>query len=600
MTHAYGGQLLRVDLDRRQTRTEPLNRDLARLFIGGRGLATKLFSNEVDPNVDPLHPANKLILAAGPLTGTAAPCGSRFMAVTKGPLTGAIASSNCGGDFGPDLKYAGYDLIVFDGVAKEPTILVIDDGKVELRPAADLWGRTVDEVEDTLHTRLGRDFKFVSIGPAGENLVRYAAIINDKSRAAGRSGVGAVLGSKKVKAVAVRGTGGLTAADPAGFRTTCLDVLEKLKNGAVTGTGLPRFGTAILVNVINEHGAFPTHNFQQGQFPGAEKISGETIADQILRRNRACCSCPVACGRVTEIKGGQYAGRGEGPEYETIWALGAAVGVSNLAAATKANYICNQLGLDTISAGATIACAMELVEKGVLTEQEIGFPLRFGDGEALVRAMTQIGRREGFGDVLAEGGARLAAKYGRPELFMGVKKQEFPAYDPRGILGMGLQYATSNRGACHVRGYMVSTEILGLPMKMDPHTTAGKAAVNIAFQNLTAAVDSAGMCLFATFSIGAPELAALLKTATGFDYDVDELLLAGERIWNLEKLFNLRAGFSRKDDTLPPRLLHEPMPAGPAAGKTVPLTEMLDEYYRLRGWDDQGCPTPEKLAALHL
>jgi aldehyde:ferredoxin oxidoreductase len=214
--------------------------------------------------------------------------------------------------------------------------------------------------------------------------------------------------------------------------------------------------------------------------------------------------------------------------------------------------------------------------------------------------MTQIGRREGFGDVLAEGGARLAAKYGRPELFMGVKKQEFPAYDPRGILGMGLQYATSNRGACHVRGYMVSTEILGLPMKMDPHTTAGKAAVNIAFQNLTAAVDSAGMCLFATFSIGAPELAALLKTATGFDYDVDELLLAGERIWNLEKLFNLRAGFSRKDDTLPPRLLHEPMPAGPAAGKTVPLTEMLDEYYRLRGWDDQGCPTPEKLAALHL
>lgn len=600
MTHGYVDRMLRVDLTRGRTRVEPLDRTLARAYIGGRGLGAKLLSDELDPQIDALSPENKLVLATGPLTGTLAMCGARYMAVTKGPLTGAIASSNCGGDFGPELKYAGYDAIVLEGTAREPTILVIDDGKPELHPAGPLWGASVHETEDRLHAELGPGFKIVSIGPAGEKLVRFAAIMNDKNRAAGRSGVGAVMGSKQLKAVAVRGTGCVRAADPVGFRTACLDAFEKLKGGPVTGTGLPRFGTAVLVNVINEHGAFPTRNFQQGQFEGADKISGETIAEQILVRNRACFACPIGCGRVTAIQDPKYRGRGEGPEYETIWALGAAVGVSDLAAATKANYLCNELGLDTISAGTTVACAMELFEKGALTETDVRGPLRFGDGDALVRMIERIGRREGFGDVLAEGSARVAARYGRPELFMGVKKLEFPAYDPRGVLGMGLQYATSNRGACHVRGYMISAEVLGVPQKMDPHTTVGKAAMNIAFQDLTAALDSSGICLFATFSIGAPELTTMLKTATGLDYDVPELLRAGERIWNLEKLFNLRAGFGEQDDTLPPRLLHEPMPAGPAAGKTVPLQEMLSEYYRLRGWDEHGRPTNDKLAALRL
>ncbi len=600
MTHAYAGKVLRVDLTRGQLRDEPLDPHLARTFIGGRGLATKMFCDEVSALVDPLHRDNKLILATGPLTGTAAACGGRFMAVTKGALTGAIASSNCGGNFGPELKYAGYDMIVCEGAAPEPVVLVINDGKAELRPAGRLWGKTVPETEDDLHQQLGEGFKFASIGPAGEKLVRFACIINDKSRAAGRSGVGAVMGSKKLKAVAVRGTGGITVADRAGFRAACLDSVGKLKAGAITGGGLPSYGTAILVNIINEHGILPTRNFQQGQFEGAEQISGETIAERILVRKRACFACPMACGRVTAIKEGPFKGHGEGPEYETIWALGAAVGVSDLAAATKANYICNELGMDTISAGSTVACAMELFETGVLTEKLVGRSLRFGDAEAVVEMMTRIGRRQGFGDVLAEGGARLAEKFGRPELFMGVKKQEFPAYDPRGVLGMGIQYATSNRGACHVRGYMIAPEILGAPLKMDPLVADGKAAMNIAFQDLTAALDSLGVCLFVTFSIGAPELVAQLKAATGFDYDVDEMLRAGERIWNLEKMFNLRAGFTKKDDTLPDRLLREPMPAGPAAGRTVPLEGMLSEYYRLRGWDEQGTPTREKLAALGL
>jgi len=598
--HAYAGKVLRVDLGREQIREEPIDLGLARSFIGGRGLASKIICDEVDAGIDPLDSANKLILATGPFTGTSAVCGGRFMAVTKGALTGTIACSNAGGNFGPELKYAGYDMVVFEGAAERPVMLVIDDASVELRPAGELWGQDVHQTEDALHEQFGDAFKCVSIGPAGEKLVRFASIINDKSRAAGRSGVGAVMGSKNLKAVAVRGTGGVTVADPQGFRAACLDGLDKLNAGEITGAGLKQFGTAILVNIINESGLFPARNFQEGQFESAEQISGETMAERILVRPRACVACPIACGRVTAIKGGPFESRGDGPEYETVWSLGADVGVGDLAAVSKANYICNELGMDTISAGATIACAMELFEKGVITQEQTGCPLRFGNAEAVVDMMTKIGYRQGFGDALAEGAARLAERFGRPELFMGAKRQEFPAYDPRGTFGMGLQYATSNRGGCHVRGYLIAPEILGIPEKADPHTAQGKAALCIGFQDLTAALDSSGMCLFVTFSLGGPELVAMLNAATGFDYDVEGLMQAGERIWNLERLFNQRAGFGRKDDTLPERLLHEPMPAGPAEGKTVPLEAMLAEYYRLRGWDAQGQPTEEKLAALGL
>ncbi|MGD0950082.1 MAG: aldehyde ferredoxin oxidoreductase family protein [Candidatus Binatia bacterium] len=594
--NAYAGTTVRVDLSRGRITKESIDLRLARAFVGGRGLGTKIIYDEINPKVDPLASANKLILAAGPLTGTSAPSGSRWMAITKGALTSAVACSNAGGDFGPELKYAGYDMIIVEGVAKHPAMLVIDDDSVELCSAHKLWGRNVHATEDLLHEQLGRDFKCVSIGPAGERLVRFASIMNDKNRAAGRSGVGAVMGSKKLKAIAVRGSGGVTVADPKRFRAVCLDALKKLE-----GTeGLRLYGTASLVNVINERGVLPTRNFQSGQFEGAEAISGEAIAERILIRNRACFGCPIACGRVTAVKNGKYAGSGEGPEYESIWALGADVGIDDLAAATKANYICNELGMDPITAGATVACAMELYEKGAITEKQAGCKLSFGNADALVDLMTKIGYRRGFGNVLAEGAARVARKFGKPELFMGVKKQEFPAYDARGAVGMGLQYATSNRGACHVRGYMVARELLDGEQKMNPFTTRGKAAATIAVQDLTAALDSSGICLFTTFAIGAPELLAMLTAATGFDYDLDEMLRAGERIWNLERLFNQRAGLSRKDDTLPKRLLAEPMPAGPAKGKTVPLGKMLPEYYRLRGWDAEGRPTRTKLASLGL
>lgn len=594
------GKMLRVDLTKGEWKAEELDRNLAQKFIGGRGLGSKILYDEIDPKIDPLSPSNKLILATGPLTGTSASAAGRYMAITKSPLTGTIACSNSGGHFGAELKFAGFDLIIIEGKSKDPVYLFIEDGKVEFKDAKHLWGKTTHEATDQILAETDMDAKVACIGPAGEKLVRFACIVNDKHRAAGRSGVGAVMGSKNLKAVAVKGSGSVLIANREAFRKATLDGFEKVKANPVTSGGLPAYGTAILVNVINQHGLFPTRNFQEGVFEGAEKISGETIAEQILIRNRACFACPIACGRVTKSTHPKYAYSGEGPEYESDWSLGACCGVDQVDAIGKANYLCDILGLDPISAGVTIACAMELFQRGIITSKDVGRSLHFGDADAMVEMVRATGYREGFGDALAEGSYRLAEKFGHPEYSMSVKKQEFPAYDGRGAQGMGLQYATSNRGACHVRGYMVSPEIMGVPQKLDPFETEEKAGWNKAFQDTTAIVDSSGVCLFNTFAIGAPEILEYLKAATGVEMTLEELMKAGERIWNLERLFNLKAGITGKEDRLPERLIKEPMPAGPAKGQVVHLEKMLPEYYELRRWDKDGVPTKEKLKELGL
>jgi aldehyde:ferredoxin oxidoreductase len=522
------------------------------------------------------------------------------MVITKSPLTGTIACSNSGGHFGAELKFAGFDLIIFEGKAKEPVYLFIEDGKAEIRDAKTLWGKTTHETTDKILSETDMDARVACIGPAGEKLARYACVINDKHRAAGRSGVGAVMGSKNLKAVAVKGSGSITIANKEAFRKASLDVFKKVKANPVASTGLPTYGTTVLVNIINASGILPTRNFNEGVFEGAEKISGETIAEDILVRNRACFSCPIACGRVVKVTNPKYECFSEGPEYESDWSMGACCGIDNLDAIAKGNYLCDTLGLDPISAGVTIACGMELFEKGIISTKEVGRSLNFGDADAMVEMIRAIGYREGFGDALAEGSYRLAEKYGHPEYSMSVKKQEFPAYDGRGVQGMGLQYATSNRGACHVRGYLISPEILGSPQKLDPFETEEKAGWVKAFQDLTAVVDSAGLCLFNTFAFGGPEILEYLKTATGIEMSLEELMKAGERIWNLEKVFNLKAGITGKDDRLPDRLVKEPMPSGPAKGKVVELGKMLPEYYELRGWDKEGVPTKEKLKELGL
>ncbi|MEM2144690.1 MAG: aldehyde ferredoxin oxidoreductase C-terminal domain-containing protein, partial [Candidatus Jordarchaeaceae archaeon] len=463
-----------------------------------------------------------------------------------------------------------------------------------------LWGLDTHKTTDMLQKELGKEYRVACIGPAGEKLVKIACVINDKHRAPGRGGTGAVMGSKNLKAIAVKGTKKIEVADREAFKKAQDDALKKVKEHAITGQGLPTYGTAVLVNIINENGVFPTRNFQTGVFPEADKISGETMEKTILTKRAACFSCPIGCGRVTEIKTGKYKSAGEGPEYETIWAFGAQCGVGDLAPISKANYLCNELGLDTISMGSTIGCAMELYQRGKLNKSKAGRELKWGDGDAIVELTEKTAKREGIGNDLAEGSLKLAEKYGAPELSMSVKGQELPAYDARGIQGHGLHYATNNTGGNHVRGYMVSPEILGVPEKLDRFATEGKEVWVKNFQDLTAVIDSSGMCLFTSFALGATEYAALLASATGFNYTADEIMKIGDRIWNIERMFNIKAGFTSEDDTLPSRLLKEPMPEGPSKGYVVKLAEMLPKYYKVRGWDANGVPTKEKLKELGI
>jgi aldehyde:ferredoxin oxidoreductase len=613
MIRGWTGRVLRVNLTRGTIKKEALRDDWAHDYVGGRGLGTRYAWEEIDPSVDPFSPKNKLLFVTGPLTGTNASCGARYMVVTKGALTGAITTSNSGGHWGPELKFAGYDMIIFEGRASHPVYLWIHNDQVELRSAEHLWGRGVWDTEEALRTETGvPDCIVASIGPAGENRVRFAAILNDLHRAAGRSGVGAVMGSKNLKAIAVRGTGGVRLADPRAFMAASWAMKAKLKESDVTREGLATYGTAVLVNVINEHGAMPTRNHLETVFEKAEEMSGETLTEQRLVANKACFACTIACGRVTKLPGDasnkymvnthprNWKIAGEGPEYENAWAMGADCGIGDLDALIKAGWLCNDLGMDPITFGATLAAAMEMYETEIITNSQTGMPLRFGNAEALIAMAERTAYREGFGDLLAEGSKRLSARFGHPELFMGVRGQEFPAYDARAIQGMGLGYATSNRGACHLKAYTVSPEILGIPKKMDPYVTEGKAEIAKIFQDITCAVDATGLCLFLTFGVGLEEMLPQLVAATGVPYTMESLTQAGERIWNLERLWNERAGVGKGHDVLPKRLLEEPIPSGPAKGKVSRLPEMLPEYYRLRGWTEDGVVTMEKRKELGL
>jgi aldehyde:ferredoxin oxidoreductase len=614
---AWQRRILRVDLTGGTCRAEPLNMEWARAYLGQRGLATKYIVEETDAKVDPLSPGNKLIFATGPLTGTMASTGGRYSVITKGPLTGAIACSNSGGHWGAELKMAGWDMIILEGRSPKPVYLSINDDTAELVDAADLWGKTTWETEAILH-RKHQDplLRISSIGRAGENQVLFSAVINDLHRAAGRSGVGAVMGSKNLKAIAVRGTKGVAGIrDPKEFMRATTAAKKVLAENAVTSQGLPKFGTQVLMNVINEVGALPTRNHLDVQFEGAKDISAEamhaprpTDGKPNLVTNQACFGCTIACGRIskmdqthyTVVNHPEYWGASGGLEYEAAWALGAATGVNDLEALTYANYLCNEDGMDPISFGATVGAVMELYQMGVLTKEQIGIEAPFGSAHALTYLAEVTARGEGFGREVGQGSKRLTAKYGHPDLSMTVKGQEFPAYDSRGIQGMGLAYATSNRGACHLRGYTVASEILGIPVKTDPLVTDGKAALVKAFQDATAVFDSAGICVFTSFAWTLQDVAPQLAAACEGDWSLENLNVVGERIWNLERQFNLAAGFTAADDNLPPRLLKEAAKTGPAKGLVNGLPKMLPEYYQARGWTTDGRPSNETLARLGL
>ena len=605
---SWQNKIARVNLTDGSITTEPLNRQWADDYLGARGLGSKYLWEEMDPAADPMGPDNVLIFATGPLTGTMASTSGRYVVVTKGPLTGAIACSNSGGKFGAELKYAGYDLLIIKGRAKKPVYLSIHNDKIELLPADEIWGQTVWQTDEWVRKQhQDPQLKVAAIGVAGEAGVKYACVVNDLHRAAGRSGVGAVMGSKNLKAIAARGSVGVAAAEPARFMAVAGEVNGKL-HGSGARRGLMRYGTHAMMDSMQEFGGLPTENFRKVSFDGVGKINAKasTLKNRNghtnLVTNAACFGCTIACGRIAKIDPmhfsvkdrREYWGASGGLEYETAFAFGPVVGVDDIDALTFAGFMMNEHGMDPISFGVTLAAAMELYELGVIDKtQTDGIELNFGSAEALVVMSEKTGKYEGFGRDLGLGSKRLCEKYGRPELAMVSKGQEFAGYDGRAMQGMGLGYATSNRGACHLKHDTFDVDMAGAG-------TQGKAAACRESQDFVAMVDSTGLCLFTTGVWGSTEYRKMIDASCPGDWSEQRLQKTGERVWNLERLFNLKAGLSRKDDTLPARMLNDPVPSGFAKGGVVELDVLLPQYYELRGWDEEGVPTKGKLKSLGL
>jgi len=584
------GKVLDVNLSTGESVTRPLDMDMARLFLGGRGLGARLLWDEVGPGIDPLASENVLIFTGGPLTGTGYQTSNRFSVTTKGPLTGTVLDANSGGFWGMQFKRTGHDALIVRGKAEQPVYIEIKPDGVTIKDAQHLWGKHVLETTRALGQNNNRR-NVLCIGPAGERLSRMAAIMNDGQRSLARGGPGAVMGSKHLKAIVVEGKERPDIVDDERWKFMLYETRKLLRASPLTSQALPEFGTVVMMNVVNNIGALPTRNHRQSQFEGAEAISGETLTDTYLVKNAACWACPIGCTRISKTDKVE----GEGPEFETTWAFGAQCGVDDLAAIIEANYACNEMGLDTISVGSTIACAMELAEIGLLDSD-----LRFGRADLLVKTVEDIGYRRDLGAELADGSLRLGKKYGRPDLSMSSKGMELPAYDPRGMQGQGLLYATSNRGGCHMRGNMLGLEVLGLPKLIDRFQVQGKSSYVILHQNVAAAIDSLVICKFTNMGVAEEYFARTLSAVTGESFSTGELIKVGERAYNLERLYNLREGFTSADDTLPPRLLNEPVADGPSKGWVSKLEPMLKEYYRARGWDENGVPKPHKLADLGL
>ncbi len=598
MKTAYNGKLARINLSTGMIQTEELDFELAKKFVGGRGLATKIIYDEGIATVDPLSEQNKIVYMTGPMTGTSSPTSGRYMVVTKSPLNNMIASSNSGGIWGAKLKYAGWDGLIVEGKSEKPVYINVEDDKIEILPADEYMGMLSEEVDDKLkeiHTQCS----VLNIGPAGENLSLLAAIMNDKHRAAGRSGVGAVMGSKNLKAITVSATKKVIEPFNADkLKETTKGCMKLIKENGVTSGGLPTYGTAVLVNIVNNTGSLPVKNWGEGSYyDKADDISGETLKENHLVKQGFCHRCPIGCGRIIDLKG-KITG---GPEYEPLWAYGSNCDINDLEAINEANYLCNEYGLDAISTPCTIAAAMELYDKGYIKEEECdGVPLAWGSSEAIVEWTRRMGEgKNPLAKLMADGSMRLCEHYGHPEISMTVKKLEIPAYDARGIQGIGITYATSNRGGCHVRGYTISPEVLGLPSPADRTTIEGKAQLSMIFQDLTAVIDSMGLCLFSSFALGADSYAALLNAGTGTDYTPEELMVVGERIYNIERMFNKAAGMKPEDDGLPKRLTEQPISDGPSKGMVSQIEITLPQYYKARGWEN-AFPTEETLARLGL
>lgn len=565
--NGWTGKIIIIDLAdgsiaKSRTKTSDLHS-----FIGGRGLGVKLYYDSISPDIDPLTPENILIFATGPLTGTPAPTSGRHVMVSKSPLTGTILDSSSGGFFGKELKFAGIDALIIKGMAGEPSYISIRNDEINIERAGELWGENVRSCTDKL-SRYGR---VACIGRAGERLVPMASVMNDYYHACGRGGLGAVMGSKKLKAIVVKGDQKPAIADEKAFEKARGEAGRLMMEGS--SKGLSTYGTSAMASLLNYMKLLPAQNFRKNGFAGM--VTGEFIKENYDIKGRACYNCTIACKHV--IKSGAFEGY-EVPEYETLWAYGPDNNNTDIEAIIKINRLCNDYGMDSISSGSTIAAYAEIMGEDI---------------KELSGLVKKIGEKDGVGEELGRGSKALSKSY-RKDIGMQVKGLELPGYDPRGVFGMGLAYATSNRGGCHLRAYMIAPEVLGKPIKVEPKTFSGKAGLVQAFQNGTAALDSLVLCIFSSFSISEVEYANMLSAATGVDYSIEEFRKCGERIWNLERLFNIGAGFSRKDDTLPERFFER----GGLDRKEFETA--LDEYYNLRGWDENGVPTKEKLKELDI
>ena len=610
---AYCGKILHVDLSKGQTREEPLNWEWVKKFIGGKGLGIRYLYDLVAPGTDPFSPENVIIFMTGPLTGTVASTVSRMANITKSPLTGTLSDSYSGGYFPAELKFAGFDGVIVSGRSSKPVYLSIKDGWGELKDAIHLWGKGTFEATDMIVRECGGNParylegpKVGCIGPAGESKVRYAAIAYDKHHFAGRGGTGAVMGSKNLKGISAHGTKqtkALSVNSEAAFLEMVKDVNKKEIRENPDHESYMKVGTPNIVALSHGGGLFPTRNFQTGIFPQADGINADALLDKILvRHTTTCFSCVIGCRNVTRVRDGRHAGmEGEGPEYETLGMCGANLGIGDIREVLKFNEECSDMGLDTISTGNVCGWAMELFERGIIAREDTGgLELRFGNAEVAVMLPHLIALRKGIGDILAEGVARASKRIGKnsERYALHVKGLEYPAYDPRGTFGMALAYATSDRGADHNRAWPVGYDAFG---KLDPFTTEGKAELVRTDQVRTSVKWSLTMCDFLAANLAL--CARLLNAACETDYTEDTIKSVGERVWALTRLFNLREGFSRKDDSIPLRVYIDPLPEGNPKGKVISIEDferMLTEYYGLWGWDTEGRPTKATIEELGL
>jgi aldehyde:ferredoxin oxidoreductase len=603
MTYIAGGltgTMLRVNLTNGQVGRVPTPRDLFERFLGARGVGAAILFHELEPNIDPLGPGNKLIFLTGPLEGTLAPGANKITVTFRSPLSGTYSFSLCGGHLAPEFQFAGYDGIAIEGKSERPVYLWIDNDHASLRDASHLWGGLTHDTEDTLRDELGDpEIRVACIGPAGEKLVRYACIQADYHREFGRGGAGAVMGAKNLKAIAVRGTGHVNVADPPALEKITEDVYAELA-AHPKARARRQYGTPEMVEGVNKLGFWATRNFTTGYFERADRLTGTRLKEELYMGDNSCYACTVACGKISPVTKGPFAGTAiEGAEFETIGLLGANCGISDPAAIVAATAICDTYGFDTMSAGAVVSFAMEAYERGIITPSDTGgLDLRFGNGDALIAIMQQIADREGLGDLLAEGSKRAAQKLGADDLAMHVKGQELATYEPRGVVGMGLSYAISPKGGHHMIAPTMGLEVVGDPANR--LRTEGKAKMVRDTQLIMAIVDSLSLCSSMRFVLGPQSMLELYRAVTGRSLKEEEAYLIGERITQLEHLFNVREGFGREEDTLPKRLLTEPMPTGPSTGSHVALDTMLEEYYALMGWDANGMPTRERAQQLGL